>query len=105
MLDRQKLDKTEDRRSKPERLEARLTREQKELLQRAADLEGRSLTDFVVSHAQIAALQTIEEYTIIKLSREDSKAFIDALLNPPELHPDEPLARAIGHYKDSMGLV
>ena len=35
--------------SKSERLEARLTREQKELLQWAADLEGRSLTDFVVS--------------------------------------------------------
>jgi Protein of unknown function (DUF1778) len=35
--------------SKSERLEARLSREQKELLQWAADLEGRSLTDFVVS--------------------------------------------------------
>lgn len=104
MSDRQNLDKTEDRRSKPERLEARLTREQKELLQRAADLEGRTLTDFVVSHAQEAAVRTIEEHTIIKLSREDSIALMNSLLNPPDLQPDAPLARAISRYKESMGL-
>ncbi|MDZ8053144.1 MAG: DUF1778 domain-containing protein [Aulosira sp. ZfuVER01] len=104
MPNRQNSERTEQRRSKPERLEARLTSEQKEFLQRAADLEGRTLTDFVVSHAQEAALRTIEEHTIIKLSREDSLAFINSLLNPPEIQPDEPLARAIRRYKESMGL-
>ncbi|MDZ7958348.1 MAG: DUF1778 domain-containing protein [Aulosira sp. DedQUE10] len=104
MPNRQNSERTEHRQSKPERLEARLTTEQKELLQRAADLEGRTLTDFVVSHAQEAALRTIEEHTIIKLSREDSFAFINSLLNPPEVQPDEPLARAISRYKESMGL-
>ncbi|OUL35534.1 hypothetical protein BV372_10830 [Nostoc sp. T09] len=103
MSDKQKPDKTADRRSKPERLEARLTREQKELLQWAADLEGRTVTDFVVSHAQEAAVRTIEEHTIIKLNREDSIAFIDSLLNPPALQPDAPLTRAISRYKESMG--
>lgn len=104
MPDRQNSERTEDKRNKPERLETRLTREQKELLQWAADLEGRTLTDFVVSHAQEAAVRTIGEHTIIKLSREDSMAFINSLLNPPELQPDEPLARAISRYKESMGL-
>lgn len=104
MSDKQNPTKTEDRRRKPERLEARLTREQKELLQRAADLEGRTVTDFVVSHAQEAAIRTIEEHTIIKLSREDSITFIDSLLNPPTLQPDAPLARAISSYKENMGL-
>ncbi len=37
---------------KPERLEARLTPEQKALLQRAADLSGRTLTEFVIIRAQ-----------------------------------------------------
>jgi uncharacterized protein (DUF1778 family) len=90
--------------SKSERLEARLSREQKELLQWAADLEGRSLTDFVVSHAQNAALQTISEHTTIKLSRADSITFAESLQSPPELSDDAPLARAISRYKQSQGL-
>jgi uncharacterized protein (DUF1778 family) len=94
------MPKTEKKLNKEERLEARLTREQKELLQRAADLEGRTLTDFVVSHAQQAAIKTIEEHTIIQLSREDSIAFVNSLLDPPELPPGEPLARAIARYQE-----
>ena len=70
--------------SKSERLETRLSREQKELLQWAADLEGRSLTDFVVSHAQNAAVQTIAEHTTIELSRADSIAFVKSLQSPPD---------------------
>jgi uncharacterized protein (DUF1778 family) len=89
---------------KSERLEARLSREQKELLQYAADLEGRSLTDFVVSHAQTAAVQTITEHTVIKLSRADSIAFVESLLSPSELPADAPLARAISRYKQSQGM-
>ncbi|PSB05275.1 DUF1778 domain-containing protein [Merismopedia glauca] len=92
----------EEKQSKSERLEARLTFEQKELLQWAADLEGRSLTDFVVSHAQSAALRTIENRTIIKLDREDSIAFVESLLNPPDLEDDDPLARAIARYQESQ---
>lgn len=50
---------TEPRR---ERLEARISPEQKALLERAAALEGRSLTDFVVASAQAAAHETIRRY-------------------------------------------
>ena len=96
----QQVEKT----SKSERLEARISREQKELLQWAADLEGRSLTDFVVSHAQNAAVQTISEHTVIKLNRADSIAFAESLASPPELSEDAPLARAISRYKQSQGL-
>jgi uncharacterized protein (DUF1778 family) len=90
--------------SKSERLEARISREQKELLQWAADLEGRSLTDFVVSHAHNAAVQTISEHTVIKLNRSDSIAFVESLQSPPELSEDAPLARAISRYKQSQGM-
>jgi uncharacterized protein (DUF1778 family) len=93
-----------ERTVKSERLEARLNREQKELLQWAADLEGRSLTDFVVSHAQDAAVQTISAHTQIKLSRAESIAFVESLLSPPELAADAPLARAISRYKQSQGM-
>ncbi len=37
------------------RLEARITPETKALLQKAADLEGRTLTDFVISSVQAEA--------------------------------------------------
>jgi len=42
-------------RQRSERVEARFTPEQKRLLERAAALEGPSLTDFVLSSAQAAA--------------------------------------------------
>jgi hypothetical protein len=44
-----------------ERLEARISREQKQLLHEAAQLRGQSLTAFVVSSAQEAARRTLEE--------------------------------------------
>ncbi|HUA63881.1 MAG TPA: DUF1778 domain-containing protein [Verrucomicrobiae bacterium] len=44
---------------KAERLEARITSAQKEILQRAAEIEGRTLTDCVVSSAQAAAMRVI----------------------------------------------
>ena len=93
--------KEEAKQSKLERLEARLTREQKELLLQAAELEGRTLTDFVVSSAQAAALRTIQEHTLITLTKRDSEAFVEALLNPPE--PEGALLAAALRYKQSMG--
>ena len=69
---------------KPERLEARVTSEQKELIERAADLEGRSLTDFVVASVAAAAKQVIQEHEILKLAAQDRAVFLAALQNPPE---------------------
>lgn len=99
---RENPDTTEERHSKAERLEASITHSQKELLQLAADIEGRTLTDFVVSSATAKAIHTIEEHTIIKLSRKDSLAFVESLLNPPD--PDPRMVEAALKYKQSMGL-
>ena len=43
------------------RFDARLNEEQKLLIQKAADLQGRTLTDFVLQSAQAAAERTIAE--------------------------------------------
>jgi len=67
---------------KSERLETRPTVEQKILVQRAATLQGRSLTDFMLTSVQQAAEQTIREHDVITLSARDSAAFMDALLHP-----------------------
>jgi len=83
--------------ARQERLEARLTSEQKELLQRAAALEGRTVTDFVVRSAQLAAEQTINRHEHAVLNSRESQAFVEALLNPPE--PNQALRDAAAHYR------
>ena len=77
--------KTTDQTSdvKRDRLEARITRDQKAVLMRAAALQGRTLTDFVVHSAQEAALRVIEVHESIQLVKQDREAFVEALLNPP----------------------
>ena len=70
-------------RVRSERLEARITADQKALIQRAAELEGRSVTDYVVSSVQDAAKRTVEAHEVIVLTATESRAFVDALLNPP----------------------
>ena len=84
-----------------ERLEARVSHDQKALFQRAAELQGRTLTDFVVASLQEAAVRTIEEMQLIRLSAEDSRAFADALLNPRT--PNERLRAAARRYMETMG--
>lgn len=84
------------------RLEARLSQETKALVQKAADLEGRSLTDFVVTSVQAAAYRVIEHHQTLKLSIEDSEAFADAILNPPQ--PNEALKSAGLYHKQIMSL-
>jgi uncharacterized protein (DUF1778 family) len=65
------------------RLEARLPANVYATLKRAAELQGRSLTDFVVSAAHDAAQRAIEEQAILRLSAEDQRRFAEALIQPP----------------------
>jgi uncharacterized protein (DUF1778 family) len=88
--------------TKAARLEARISQETKALIQKAADLEGRSLTDFVVASVQAAACKVIEQHQTLKLSVEDSEAFVDAILNPPK--SNEALKLAALRYKQEMSV-
>ncbi len=82
---------------KSERVAARITPDQKMLFQRAAALHGRSLTDFLVASAQEAAEKTIRSHEVITLSARDSKAFVEALLNPSK-EPNAALRQAFRRY-------
>lgn len=93
---------TNSKQTKAERLEARISKEQKELFQRAADLQGRTLTDFIISSLQNAANQIIQEHEVMILSRRDQEVFVEALLNPAE--PSAKLTTAAQRYKQNMGL-
>lgn len=74
------------------RIEARIAPDALAVVKRAAEIQGRSVSDFVVAAAQEAAHRTIEETHLIRLSVEDQQRFVDLLLNPPPLSPA--LARA-----------
>lgn len=86
--------------AKKERLEARITTDQKTLFLRAATLTGRSLTDFVVASAQEKAMSTVREYDAMTLSARDTAAFVSALLNPPA--PGARLRKAARRYKQHV---
>ena len=82
---------------KQERLQARLSTERKARLQRAAELEGKTLSDFVIDSADRHASEVIREHQIIQLSERDSRVFVEALLNPPE--PSDRMRALVARYQ------
>jgi uncharacterized protein (DUF1778 family) len=88
-------------RRRDERLEARISREQKALFQRAAELQGRTLSDFVIASVHEAAVRTIEETPVIHLNAEESRLFAEALLNPRE--PNARLKSTVKRYFSLVG--
>ena len=83
--------------SKQARLEAKVSPDVHALLKRAAEIEGRSLSDFVVTAARQAAEETVVRADIITLSCMDQLRFAEALIDPPPLAPA--MERAIERYK------
>ena len=69
------------------RIEARISPDALAVVKRAAEIEGRSVSDFVVAAAQEAANRTIEETHLIRLSADEQRRFVDLLLNPPDAVP------------------
>lgn len=84
--------------AKTYRFDARLNVEQKLLLQRAADLEGRTMTDFVLQSAEAAAERTIEKRAMLILTVRETEAFANAILNPPK--PGAVLRKAAREFRD-----
>ncbi len=79
-----------------------MTTDQKALLQRAAALSGRTLSEFVLASAQEAAAKVVQEHEAIRLSRSEQVAFVTALLKPGA--PSARLRKAAAKYRQQMGL-
>lgn len=86
---------------KSERLEARVTPAQKDLFQRAAELEGLSLTDFVTAAVQKAAEEAIGRHQIMRLTASQTDAFVKAYLNPRE--PSDVLKKYAKRERELFG--
>ena len=83
------------------RLEARLPQAVLARLKRAAEIQGRTLTDFVVAAADEAACRAIEQTDIIRLSLEDQRRIAEAILRPPA--PTAALKKAARRYRELFG--
>jgi len=68
--------------TKTERIEARTSPDVRQLIEKAAQLEGRSISDFVISMAAAGARKTIQEFSVITLSAKDQQAFAASLVDP-----------------------
>ena len=79
------------------RLEARISTDLHSMLKRAAEIQGRTMTDFVVSAVQDAAQQAIAQSEVIRLSLADQECFARALLSPPK--PAPALKRAFARHR------
>jgi uncharacterized protein (DUF1778 family) len=66
------------------RLEARVSSEQKDLFQRAAEMTGRTLSEFVIDSTLEAAARIVQEHEVISLCRAEQIALVSALLGSPE---------------------
>ena len=89
-------------RTRAQRLETRVTAEQKTLIEHAAALQGRTVTDFVLTSVQDAARRTIEQHQQVVLSVRDSQAFVEALLTPKPVN--DRLRDTVRRYREATGV-
>ena len=80
------LDNPEKRRMRGARLGFRVDAQTKKLVERAAALERRSLTDFCLTVLTQATQATITRHESIVLSERDREVFFDTLVNSPKLN-------------------
>ena len=79
--------------SRSVRIEAWIAPETLAVVRRTAEMQGRSVSDFVVAAASEAAQKAIEDANTIRLSIDEQRRFVDLLLNPAPLSPAVKRAR------------
>jgi uncharacterized protein (DUF1778 family) len=69
------------------KLETSVSGELHQLLERAAKLQGRSMTDFIVEAAREAAEKAIGQTETIRLSPADQRFIAETIISPPPISP------------------
>lgn len=70
-------------------------------IERAAELRGQSVAEFVAAAAQELACRAIAEARVIYLSVEDQRRIADGVLGPPP--PNGALRRAAAAHRRLLG--
>lgn len=68
--------------AKSERINLRLQQSAKQLIERAATFEGKTVSSFIVSSALASAEKALHEHESIRLTEKDAQRFFDALAKP-----------------------
>ena len=76
-------DQAED--MKTTRFEMRMTPYIRKVVKHAAEIQGRSMSDFIVAAAEEAARKAIEDARVIELTVYEQRRFAEALFDPPKL--------------------
>ena len=80
------------------RFDTKLSKEQKDLFERAAHIGGfRTLTEFIISSVQEKATKIITEKEIFLASKRDKEIFFNAIMHPGK--PNAKLKSAAKRYK------
>jgi len=79
-----------------ERINLRLSEAAKRRIERAASVEGKTVSAFIVSSALETAERTIDRHETVVLGREDAMRFFDALADPPP--PNDRLRAALEEH-------
>lgn len=87
--------------TRTERIEARVTPEALALVRGAAEIQGRSISAFVMAAAEAAARKALAEQAVIRLSPEDQMRFVEDMLNPQPQSPA--MKRAFEDHKRLFG--
>jgi uncharacterized protein (DUF1778 family) len=86
-----------NQRTQDARVVARIPPTVKETLQKAADLSGATLNQFLVQSALTAANQLLETERMILLSERDAQTVFDLLEHPPT--PNQQLLVAVDRHR------
>lgn len=82
---------------KMDRIDLRVTREQKDILARAAALAGVSMSSFLVSNAVAEARKVVSKSERIMLSARDRDLFYSLFKNPPK--PNKNLVKLMQNHR------
>ena len=93
---------TYDQESGMSRIDARIPLSVRDTIDRAAAIQGRTRTDFLIVAALEKAMMVIEEHTIIHLTQRDQEtlaaALADEQVNPPTKH----VMDALNEYRNTV---
>lgn len=86
--------------TKQERINLRLEHRAKQVLERAARFEGKTVSSFILASALAHAEKTIDAHEVMRLNRQDSEAFFNALVKPVRLN--KRLAAALKEHEQRV---
>jgi len=88
---------------KTERMELRLTKDQKNLFQEGAMASGLTITSYVIFNMTNIAKKDVERKNRLVLSDRDRELFLSLLRNPPK--PNKKMVELMsGRYAESKGI-